>query len=134
MFKALIKRLRKDQRGLTLIELLVVIVILGIIAAIAVPMIMGNQDNAHKNTNAQNEQILQDAINRYYIDKSQFPTNATTLNDQLITATGTPATGPYVKAIPTIKAFTGCTPATGAGTINGWNYASGVISAPTGCK
>lgn len=40
MFKALKKKL-KDQRGLTLVELLAVVVILGIIAAIAVPSITG---------------------------------------------------------------------------------------------
>ena len=41
-----IKNRLKDQRGLTLIELLAVIVILGIIAAIAVPSIMNVIDNS----------------------------------------------------------------------------------------
>ncbi|WP_410771106.1 prepilin-type N-terminal cleavage/methylation domain-containing protein [Fontibacillus sp. BL9] len=38
---ALIQRLRKEEKGLTLIELLAVIVIIGVIAAIAVPIITG---------------------------------------------------------------------------------------------
>jgi prepilin-type N-terminal cleavage/methylation domain-containing protein len=64
MLKSLKKRM-KDQAGLTLIELLVVIVILGIIAAVAIPMVTSQRDNAEINTNKQTISILKDAINRY---------------------------------------------------------------------
>ena len=40
-----------------LIELLVVIVILGIIAAIAIPMVMSQQEKANKNTNAEQQHL-----------------------------------------------------------------------------
>ncbi|MCM3603023.1 type II secretion system GspH family protein [Robertmurraya korlensis] len=96
MLKSLKKKM-KDQAGLTLIELLVVIVILGIIAAVAIPMVMSNKDDAAKNTNAQNLSVLQDAVNRYYTLEDEYPAALTTLK------------GDYIDEVPTVKTFGSCT-------------------------
>jgi type IV pilus assembly protein PilA len=52
--RQMLKNKLKEQKGLTLIELLAVIVILGIIAAIAVPSIMGIMDNSKKDAHIAN--------------------------------------------------------------------------------
>ncbi|CAN5504802.1 type II secretion system major pseudopilin GspG [soil metagenome] len=64
----------RQQRGFTLIEIMVVIVILGILAALVVPRVMGRADDARITaTKTEISQIMQ-ALNLYRLDNSRYPT------------------------------------------------------------
>jgi general secretion pathway protein G len=65
---------RRQQRGFTLLEIMVVIVILGILASLVVPNLMGNKDQADHQKAVSDIVALENALDMYKLDNSRFPT------------------------------------------------------------
>jgi type IV pilus assembly protein PilA len=94
-------KLFKNQKGMTLIELLAVIVILGVIAAIAVPAIGSTVTNSKEKADAQTVLLIYAAAERYANDNN--PTGSAAVGSVPLTAgTVTVATlaGGYLQSAP----------------------------------
>lgn len=62
-------------RGFTLIEIMVVVVIIGLLAAIVAPNIIGNIDDAAVNRAKQDIRSIETALNLYRLDNFKYPSS-----------------------------------------------------------
>lgn len=76
--RALHKR-AKGEKGFTLIELIVVIAVLGALATLVIPRVIGVKDRAETATDEANEKIIRNALERYYAEHGEYPDNLSTL-------------------------------------------------------
>ena len=82
----------RTRKGFTLVELLVVVLILGALAAIAVPRIIGGATNAKINACKTNVDLINSQVELYYANRGAWPATLPTLTtDPNYFPDGTPA-------------------------------------------
>src|SRR5579864_9065381 len=95
-----LRRRAEDEKGFTLIELLVVILIIGILAAIAIPAFLNQRAKAYDSAAKSNVKTAQIAEETYATDNNGTYTASDTsaANDPLVKIEPTLANTPYVTA------------------------------------
>jgi type IV pilus assembly protein PilA len=79
-----------NRKGFTLIELLIVVVIIGILAAIAIPKFANTKSKAYVTAMKSDLRNLVSAEESYFSDSSSYSTNLTLLNFSQTTGTNAP--------------------------------------------
>lgn len=118
MTNSIVKKSRNRRPGFSMIELVIVVVIIGIIAAIAIPRMSRGSVAAAESALRQNLAVLRNALDLYQTEHMKYPETAGSVTvEQLLTqfsniegtqvsatkdATNGIIYGPYIRTVPQI--------------------------------
>ena len=74
-------------RGFTLIEIMVVVIIIGLLAAVIIPEVIGKVDEARVAKAKQDVQSLETALTMFRLDNSKYPTTEQGLKSLVVQPT-----------------------------------------------
>lgn len=87
--------------GLTLIEIMVVVIVLGLLAGLVAPQILGRLTEARTETARTQLELIRVALDSYFLDNGRYPTTAQGLQALRTAPTSGPAPaswrGPYLR-------------------------------------
>jgi general secretion pathway protein G len=86
------ERRKHKERGFTLIEILIVVAIIGLIAALIGPNLMGRLERSKEEITKAQVEMLSSAVQAFMIDMRRYPNTL----DELINSTDPQWRGPYL--------------------------------------
>jgi general secretion pathway protein G len=81
---------RAGSRGYTLLEIMVVVFILGLLATLVAPRIMGRTDDARRTKAVADMKGVEQALNLYRLDNGGYPTTEQGIDALVTRPTGAP--------------------------------------------